>query len=78
MTKYWALDYVNDKLDECELVYNGQLYESEEKAELARQSMKDPNLFEVNWYQIGDLYELYDNNNIEIDSLLKIWPDPEM
>ena len=52
MTKFWALDYVNDETNECELVYGDQLYATEADAQLARLQADCTNQLEVNWYTI--------------------------
>lgn len=67
--KYWALDYVDDS--ECELVVNDQLYLTEESALYAATATRRPDLYEVTWYTIPDLKEIYDGD-IYIDSHLKI------
>lgn len=71
MDKYWALDYVSDL--ECELVCDDQLYASKEDAIKARLSTSRPDLFEVNWYTLGDLREMY-NDEIFITSDLRVAP----
>ena len=71
MEKYYALDYVN-KL-ECELVYNGQLYLTEEEAEAARSKMRRPELFDVTWYTLRDLQDdVFDGTQIMITDDLKV------
>ena len=40
MKRYWALDYVDEH--ECELVVDGQLYETEEEAYQARSQKPHP------------------------------------
>jgi len=55
MEKFWALDYVNDETNECELVYGDQLYATEADAQLARLRADCTNQLEVNWYTILDL-----------------------
>lgn len=67
---YWALDYIDER--ECELVYNDQLYDTQEAAEEARQEMRHPELFETNWYSYGDLLALYNQVNFTIDDQLHI------
>ena len=57
--KYWALDYVNGMDNECELVYNDQLYSSEEEAAAAREATGRPDLFDITWYSSLDLDEVY-------------------
>jgi len=71
MKKYYALDYV-DKL-ECELVYNGQLYLTEEEAEAAKSKMRRPELFDVTWYTLQDLQDdVFDGESIVITPSLKV------
>lgn len=71
MKKYYALDYVN-KL-ECELVYNDQLYLTEEEAEAARSKMRRPDLFDVTWYTLQDLQDdVFDGAQIMITDDLKV------
>ena len=56
--KYWTLDYVDQY--ECELVFEGQLYESEEAAYKARhEEFNRPDLLEVTWYTMKDLEEIF-------------------
>ena len=71
MEKYYALDYVCGELGECELVYNDQLYATEEEAEQARAAMPRPELFDVTWYGIKDLEEVY-NTEVRVNDELKI------
>lgn len=71
MKIYWALDYVNELDNECEPVYNDQLYYSEESAAYAATATRRPDLFDIAWYSIKDLEEIY-NGNIEITSTLKV------
>ena len=71
MTKYWALDYVNDVTHECEPVYCDQLYYSEEDATRASAAIQQPDLYEVVWYSIKDLEEIYDGP-VTIDENLKV------
>ena len=59
MQKYWALDYVNGHDNECELVYNDQLYATEEEAEAVRELTTRPDLFDITWYTPLDLDEIY-------------------
>jgi hypothetical protein len=58
--KYWAIDYVNSVDEECELVYNDQLYATEQEAEQAREATGRPDLFDVTWYSYPDLVDVYD------------------
>jgi len=73
MTKYYALDYINGELGECELVYNDQLYASEEEAAAAREQTGREDLFDINWYGIKDLEEIY-NGEVTITPELKVFP----
>ena len=57
---YWALDYVGDY--ECEMVFRDQLYRTEEDAERARQQLDRPDDYEVHWYGLLDLMEIYDGS----------------
>jgi hypothetical protein len=72
MEKYWALDYVNGELSECELVYEDQLYLTEEEAEAAARATARPELFEVTWYSIADLREVYETDPIVINDKLQV------
>ena len=56
---WYALDYVDAELEECELVYADQLYNTKEEAEAARAVMPVPQMFEVNTYGIKDLCEIF-------------------
>lgn len=67
--KYWALDYVNGELGECELVYGDQLYTTEEEAEIARQSTGRPDLFDITWYTPLDLDDVYCHHVTILDDL---------
>ena len=67
--KYWALDYVNGELGECELVYGDQLYATEEEAEIARQSTGRPDLFDITWYTPLDLDDVYCHHVTILDDL---------
>lgn len=69
MKRWYALDFVSD--EECELVYDGQLYDTEGAAEAARDAMHRPELFEVNWYGIKDLEEVF-GDRFEIDEHLRV------
>lgn len=71
MEKYWAIDYINDELSECEPVYGDQLYVSEEEAETVRKTLDRPELFEVNWYGPRDIQEFY-TRKITIDENLHV------
>ena len=65
MKIYYALDYISSHDWECELVYRDQLYNTEEEAVAAREETGRPDLFDITWYGIKDLEEIY-NGNIEI------------
>ena len=67
--KYWALDYVNGQDGECELVYNDQLYATEEDAYAAREATGRPDLFDVTWYTPLDLDEVYCHHVTILDNL---------
>ena len=71
MEKYWAIDYVNGADGECELVYDDQLYRTEEEAAQAARDTGRPDLFDVSWYTLADLDEMY-NHPVAIDLLLKV------
>lgn len=73
--KYWALDYVNELDNECELVYRDQLYRSEEGAMYAATATRRPDLFDITWYTELDLEEIY-NGPIFIDENLKVRKQP--
>lgn len=66
---YYALDYVG--YDECELVYNDQLYATETEAEDALAETSNTECFEVNWYGLRDLEEIY-NGPVTIDENLQV------
>ena len=70
-TKYWTLDYVNPYDNECELVYNDQLYATEEEAVAARKATGREDLFDVTWYGIPDLEDTY-NGPVVIDENLRV------
>ena len=70
MKKYWALDYVNGQDNECELVYNDQLYATEEEAEAAREATGRPDLFDITWYTLADLEDVYANAVTILDNLV--------
>lgn len=70
MKKYWTLDYVNGELGECELVYNDQLYSTEEEAAAAREKTGNPILFDVTWYTILDLEDIYHKDITISDELV--------
>lgn len=53
MTKFWALDYVDEY--ECELVVDAQLYRTEEEAREARAHLDHPERYEITWYTKSDL-----------------------
>lgn len=67
---YWALDFVNET--ECELVYRDQVYETEEEAEKAREATGRPELFDITFYNMLDLMEVYDTNNLTVDDELRV------
>ena len=68
--KYWALDYVNGQDGECELVYNDQLYATEEEAYAAREATGRPDLFDVTWYTPLDLDDIYCHRVTILDNLI--------
>lgn len=68
--KYWALDYVNGQDGECELVYNDQLYATEEEAYAAREATGRPDLFDVTWYTPLDLDDIYCHPVTILDNLI--------
>ena len=68
--KYWALDYVNGQDNECELVYNDQLYLTEEAAVAAREATGRPDLFDITWYTPLDLDEVYSRHVTILDNLM--------
>ena len=68
--KYWALDYVNSQDNECELVYNDQLYATEEEAYAAREATGRPDLFDVTWYTQLDLDDIYLHRVTILDNLI--------
>ena len=68
--KYWALDYVNGQDGECELVYNDQLYSTEEEANAAREATGRPDLFDVTWYTPLDLDDIYLHRVTILDNLI--------
>lgn len=71
MKRYWALDYVDEY--ECELVVDGQLYETEEEAYQARARKKYPERYDVTWYLKGDLeHDVFDGSEIIITPDLKV------
>lgn len=57
MRSYWALDYVDEH--KCELVVDGQLYETEEEAYLARSQKPHPERYDVIWYLTGELDDVF-------------------
>lgn len=74
MKRWYALDYIGH--DECELVCNDQLYLTEEEAVAARKATGREGNFDISWYGIHDLEEIY-NGDVEIDeSTLKVHPAP--
>lgn len=54
---YYALDFVNS--EECELVYDEQLYMSEEAAASARAGMRRPECFDITPYRLIDLEDVF-------------------
>ena len=70
--KYWALDYINGC--ECELVYNNQLYATEEEAEAAAIATGRPELFDVTWYTELDLEDDVYAVPFTIDDKLVVHP----
>ena len=62
--EYYALDFVNH--EECELVYDDQLYASWDEADAARVATGKPWLFDVSKYRYVDLLEVYDASKLEI------------
>jgi len=74
MEIYWALDFIDDELGECELVCDNQLYATEEEAYHALSQVDRPDCFEVNWYSRLDLEEDIYGREILIDQDLVIHP----
>ena len=68
MRRYWALDYVGEH--DCELVVDGQLYETEEEAYQAQSQKLHPECYDVTWYLTGDLED--DGSEILIALELKV------
>ena len=64
--EYWALDYVNPVDDECELVYDDQLYASWEEAYAASQATGRPDLFDITMYRYIDLLDTYNASKLDI------------
>jgi hypothetical protein len=54
---YYALDFVNS--EECELVYDCQLYTSWEAAASARAGMRRPECFDITPYRVIDLEDVF-------------------
>lgn len=73
MKLWYALDYVNG--DECELVYNDQLYATETAAQAAREATDRPDLFDISWYGMADLQEIF-NGEVDIDKNLLVHSIP--
>lgn len=69
MKVYYALDYVDDEY--CELVVDGQLYETQEAAAAAKIQKSNPNLYEINFYTILDLKQIFEEP-FEINSNLVV------
>lgn len=65
MKKYWALDYVDDTF--CELVCDDRVYDTEEEATAIRESKADKENYEVVWYSLADLKEIFDGNLLAIE-----------
>ena len=70
MEKFWALDYVDEH--ECELVVDGQLYETEEEACAAREALPHPECYDVTWYTKADLERDVFMCDVEITPELKV------
>lgn len=68
--KYWTLDYIDET--SCELVFEEKLYANKLEAEAARAAMPRPERFEVSWYSLLDLRELFDDDKLEVDDKLQI------
>ena len=66
---YYALDYVNPVCDECELVYNDQLYASWKEAYDAAQETERPDLFDITPYRYIDLLDTYNASKLEIGDM---------
>ena len=64
--EYYTLDYVNPVCDECELVYNDQLYASWKEAYDAAQATGRPDLFDITMYRYIDLVDTYNASKLEI------------
>ena len=69
--KYYALDYINGQDGECELVYGDQLYHTEDDAAAAREATGRSDLFDITWYGIKDLEDIY-NGRVDIDEALRV------
>lgn len=61
---YYALDFINS--EECELVYNDQLYASWDEAAAARDATGRPDLFDITEYRYIDLLDVYNASKLEI------------
>lgn len=72
MTKYWALDYVDDTW--CELVVDNTLYATEELAWAARAQKDNPEHYEVTWYSLADLKDDVFGVDVHIDENLIVHP----
>ena len=70
--KYWALDYVNGMDNECELIYNDKLYATEQDAEVARENTGRPDLFDITWYTLADLREVFNCKTLMVTDDLRI------
>ena len=67
--EYYALDYVNPVDNECELVYDDQLYASWNEAYMAAQATGRPDLFDITMYQYIDLLEVYNASKLDITDM---------
>lgn len=70
MSTWYAVDYVGSQ--ECELVVDDQLYTDEVSAEAAADAFDGPGYYEVNWYTLEDLRDVYNTHEIEISPELKV------
>lgn len=67
--EYYALDYVNPVCNECELVYDDQLYASWMEAYEAAQAIGRPDLFDITMYRYIDLLEVYNASKLDIENM---------
>lgn len=65
--KYWALDYIHDRV---RLVYNDQLYATQEEAEAARAAMEHPEWFSISTYTPDQLDNYYLHRVTILDNLI--------